>query len=287
MENEVKKSNKGLYAIITILCIAVLGLGGFIVYDKFIKEDKEKSNISDNQTSKDNTDSKLVETTLSNDDPKVKDLANKVIGVFTNSILFGDYFEYNNYFYKKDKVILKDESLKFKLSLAAAKMEIKSLENDDNIIYYIEENDLKDTYYSLFGKDSNYERTDIMVDNCPNSLSWSNENNRYEKVVPKTGGCGGTSFGGVYVKLGYAKQKKNSNTDIIDLYEYFISLNPEKGVYSDYNNTNLITTFTNYDNNKIIDEVVNEYEDKVGIYKYSFVKDSDGNYVFTSVEKVR
>ena len=38
MEKEVKKSNKGLYAIITILCIAVLGLGGFIVYDKFIKE---------------------------------------------------------------------------------------------------------------------------------------------------------------------------------------------------------------------------------------------------------
>ena len=43
MENEVKKSNKGLYAIITILCIAVLGLGGFIVYDKFIKEDIAKN----------------------------------------------------------------------------------------------------------------------------------------------------------------------------------------------------------------------------------------------------
>ena len=42
MEKEVKKSNKGLYAIITILCIAVLGLGGFIVYKEFIEKDKDE-----------------------------------------------------------------------------------------------------------------------------------------------------------------------------------------------------------------------------------------------------
>ena len=31
-----KKNNKGLFAIIILLIVVVLGLGGYIIYDKFI-----------------------------------------------------------------------------------------------------------------------------------------------------------------------------------------------------------------------------------------------------------
>lgn len=51
MDNEFvePKSNKGLYAVIVFLILIVIGLGGYLVYDNFIKNDKEDSkDIKDN-----------------------------------------------------------------------------------------------------------------------------------------------------------------------------------------------------------------------------------------------
>lgn len=57
MENEVieKKSNKGLYVVIIILSLLVVGFGGYFVYDKYLKDDKD-INITNNTN-----DSKIVE----------------------------------------------------------------------------------------------------------------------------------------------------------------------------------------------------------------------------------
>ena len=50
VDTNVNKSNKGLYAIIGILCVLVLALGGFVVYDKFIKEDKKETTNTNTNT---------------------------------------------------------------------------------------------------------------------------------------------------------------------------------------------------------------------------------------------
>ncbi len=93
MENEVKKSNKGLYAIITILCVAVLGLGGFIVYDKFIKEDKETKNKKSTTTC--NCTKDVVEETTSDSQEKTStcfDLSKFDSSKAINN--YGDGYEY-------------------------------------------------------------------------------------------------------------------------------------------------------------------------------------------------
>lgn len=55
MDNEFvePKSNKGLYAVIVFLILIVIGLGGYLVYDNFIKNDKEDNSL----VSEDNDDS--------------------------------------------------------------------------------------------------------------------------------------------------------------------------------------------------------------------------------------
>ena len=50
--NNVKKSNKGLIILIVLLILIVLGLSGYIVYDKFITKDEVKDNAPTNKESK-------------------------------------------------------------------------------------------------------------------------------------------------------------------------------------------------------------------------------------------
>ena len=56
---EEKKSNTSLYIIIVVLCLLVLGLGGYIAYDKIISnkdtDTKETNNNSNNKTESVNT----------------------------------------------------------------------------------------------------------------------------------------------------------------------------------------------------------------------------------------
>ena len=282
---ETKKNNKGLYAIIAILCVALLGLGGFVVYDKFIKEDSKENKPTNTNKEDKNVKTKdkiLKETTLSNDDEIVKKLANKVINVYpTNSI---GNFEYEDYIYKKDIMNLEDENIKFKLSLAAESIKLDFARDDTTKSSYISEEKLKEAYFELFGKDSIYSRSNFIVDDCARNYNWSNENNRYES--PLIDGCGGTVLGGTHGEFAYAKQiKNNAGTDIIEIYEYFISVNPVKGIYSDYKQTDLIVE--GEINSSDYSTIISENKDKVGLYKHKFVKDTNGTYVYTSVEKVR
>lgn len=52
MEN--KKSSKGLYVVIAILCVLILLLGGYIVYDKVLNDEKTPVNNTTNNVSSDN-----------------------------------------------------------------------------------------------------------------------------------------------------------------------------------------------------------------------------------------
>ena len=87
-------------------------------------------------------------------------------------------------------------------------------------------------------------------------------------------------------KLGYAKQITSSTMDKIELYEYFALevVDTDIKYYSDYNQTNLITSATD---KYSVDDFFTKFTEQVGLYKYTFEKDINGTYVFTSVEKVK
>jgi len=298
-EKKVNSTNKLLIVLVVLLSLLVGGFGGYIVFSHISKNDSKNFNKIEGEAidkdkhesgNKDNIDEEIVKD-LSLDSTIVQTLSDKVIGVYTNNLLS----KYEDYFYKNDKVILVDEDITFKLSLAAET--ISDYFKRDNFGYncdsgvcgvsYIDEDSLKQAYYSLFGNNTTYTRESFNLSGCTSSsnYTWSSVNNRYETKIPD--GCGGTVCGGTISKLAYAKQITSSTVDKIEIYEYFYKEVCGDNInyyYSDYNKNNLIGSTTNLSNPE---DVFTKYTDKLGQYKYTFVKDSDGIYVFTSVEKVK
>ena len=72
-----RKNNKGLIILVVILIIMVLSLGGYIVYDKFI--DNNKNNVVDK------TDDKLDNSEVDNEDD------NKIVQDTKEESILGDY----------------------------------------------------------------------------------------------------------------------------------------------------------------------------------------------------
>lgn len=289
-----EKNNKlWLGILIGVLASLVVGLVGYIVYDKVLSNDvDEVVDTKDDFKNNDNNDKEqVVIIDLSLDNSKVKNLSDKVIGVYTNNMMTS----YEDYFYKKDRIAMSEEDMSFKLSLAAETVSgffgYDETNYDCNTgicgISFVSEELIKDAYFDLFGKEAYYERASFSVATCQgrDGYTWSQENNRYESEV--SGGCGDAVCGGSESKLGYAKQIISSDIDKIELYEYFYyvqCLDDGEGsnIYSDYNKTNLI--HVGYLNSE---EVFSKYKNQLGQYKYTFEKDKYGTYVFTSVEKVK
>ena len=63
---ETKKSSKGLILLIIVLIVSVLGLGGYIVYDKVLNKNKQTTSTNNNNTS--STNKKEENTNLDNSD---------------------------------------------------------------------------------------------------------------------------------------------------------------------------------------------------------------------------
>lgn len=272
--------------IIVILILLIICLSGYIVYDKFIFiNDEQIENNNNLNNDFDNGNDEEIVTDLSLSSSLVKDLSSKVIGIYH------DVSAYPYYFFKRDKVILSDEPMSFKLSLAAEfvqeslKYVDRDCSKDIGGISYLDEEILKNAYYEIFGSDVVYERSSFqLVRVCGFSeYNWSNTNNRYE--AKGKCGCGGDSIGGSRTKLAYAKQVKNNEETRIELYEYFVYAdydfeNSTFKYYSDYNQTNFIGL-------DLPDDFFDKYSEQAGLYKYTFIQDNSGIYVFTSVEKVR
>lgn len=287
-----KNDKMWLGIFIGLLVAIILMLSGFIVYDKVLS--KDNINDSNNENGDNGNKDSIIYKDLLISDSVVKDLSSKVIGIYTNNMLS----RYSDYFYKRNKITLADEDISFKLSLAAESVRSSFSVSNDGYncdsgvcgISYIDEATIKNAYYNLFGS-TGYSRATFYVADCVGSdgYTWSSQNNRYEANV--VDGCGGVSFGGAISKLGYAKKISSDSETTIELYEYFAYQYPgdedeEVNYYSDYNKTQLITSIS-IEKDYSKDEFFSNFSNKSGLYKYTFKKDKDGIYVFTSVEKVK
>ena len=289
---ETKKSKLGLGIFMGVLIGLIIGLSGFIIYDKVVNNNKDNSMVKDNQNVNDNDDGNQGENSddvvikdLSLGNDNVKQLVDEVIGVYTNNVMT----KYSDYFYKNKKIILENEDISFKISLASESVK-NSFKKDSNISY-IDEDTIKNAYYKLFGNDGKYIRSTFTTATCEgmNGYSWSNTNNRYEAKIGD--GCGGTTYGSTMSQIGYAKQLTSKNKNVIELYEYFAYEYPDDennkvNYYSDYAKTNLITT-ANYGSLYQKNDFFNKFSEKSGLYKYTFEKDSNGNYIFKMVENLK
>lgn len=146
-----KRENKGLIILVVILLIIVVGLGGYITYDKLLSKDRIKDNIIEKPEEKDYDLTK----------------ADKLVSIYAGVLR---YREVSQEYGKQDY----EES--YKVSLAydyTANSKIISLNkqrcdeltnNNDNFcqegrpLYIVKYEDINNTYKYLFGNDSEIEK---------------------------------------------------------------------------------------------------------------------------------
>lgn len=256
------KNNKILYAIILVLVAIVCLLSGFIIGNgNLFNKESNKEQVENNDKRE-----KVTELELSS--TLVTTLSKSFYGNFLNT----GASDYDNYFYKNNKTDIASLSDELKAIIT-----FRSLGNQKSIKL----SDFELAYKQIFGGN-------VIVP----SINKTNDClTLYELVdgfyeIP-VGGCGGTTGSVTYSKLIKAEQIQTSTSDKIIISEavaFMTYKDNSEALYKDYQFTEFVEDYT-YDMNKNPLDYV-DYS-KYALYDYTFVKDSTGIYVFTSVERVK
>lgn len=272
----VEKKGNGLLVLIIILLVVLIGACSVLIYQNFKNESDRKQDVEtidkteddlldDNNNEKDD----ITVTDLSLDSTIVRELSSVFYGKYLSDVSDG----YEDYFYKNDRTDVASLSYEFKIWMALKKL---------NLPGPITEEQLKQEFFSIFGKKINYLHLDE-IGTCP--LYKYDDNGTYDSASE----CGGTVCGGSISKLIKAQEIVEKGVKRIEIIEavafdsckYSDPLGNISKFYKDYKYTEFVEE---YDVRK---NPLDDHPDKYAQYKYTFVKDSDDIYVFTSVERVK
>lgn len=270
-----ENNSKNSLIIIIILCLTVIGLTGYIVYDKIIRQDTSATSETNNNSNK-------IES-LDINSNFVMDLYNKT-----------NYYEHISSrieYFLKDKLLVSDMSDDLRMRIARANMPENSVQfgqdkkfiNDIPVGEYFSEQNLIDGFNKAFGKNAVYTRLDS-IGKSEYEIGYE----YYEKeqiyyMIP--------AGSGYAVQFSY-DEDIISATRVSDKIEITTALaycgipddSTKSGCYTDSKGKTLVDS-TVSDGDKFSGL---KYKDKLSQYKYTFTLDnSDGNYYFYSVEKVK
>ncbi len=281
---EEKKNKKGLIVLFVILIILVLGLGGYLVYDKVIKKDEVKTEKKKTEDKKE----EIKEINLAKDDKIVKELL-IYTGNYTNLPI--SFIHAYTTLYSNNKTDIASISDVDKFTMARNYYlflnDLKYLiEKEDNPI--ILDKDMETYINKIFGSNTYGKmnknslngdlgpNSDGYISGCNNSqLVWYETKKQYEFSYE----CGGLDPRKMNTEfIGAKKITKNGITTIeIDLAIYFVSENEE--IYSDI----IVSEYKGELKNNIGNKLdIN----KLSKYKHTFELDKNGNYIYKTVEKI-
>ena len=287
-----EKKNTGLIVLIVVLSIAVLGLGGFIIYDKVLNNDSK--NNSNEINKEDNEISNVSkEEVLWLNDTLVQNLYNMVI--FPGDDILGNW-----YFYENEKVTLDNISNDTKLYMAYTQLNKNDIEYKEDNLHGTKSFDINQFEIGMknvFGNNITYEKNDFMPEMCDCEYKYNADQQKY---ICEIGGCGGPGESYVDRKLYNAVKI----SDEIILYEKFAFINineiifsnsdpkydgPKAGIYKDTKSKNAIKTWikdVDYFYNNKPNYNFDDYIDQMSMVKYTFKKGDDNSYHFYSSEIV-
>ncbi len=304
---ENSKNNKVIKFFVVILIIAILGFAGYICYDKVLSPNNGTNKNNNEQKEKDKqTDEKeedITDQSLINDLSKKVSILNIYGGNSTLKSVSNDNYS-TDYLTSKSLTILAYESndskgnniystildekskLRMVLMNAVEYSEVSIPEKDVQIkekIGYkalkgqVSASDVEAAYFNLFGEKL-VNHASIIVDNniCPGF--YYDEVNKVYFGVPE---CGGTSFATFLLYKNKFSKKANEAYVYVNIGNTDIN---KRTVYDDY---------VSVDNQTVIEKKISkDYKidesnhTKFTEYKYTFAKDTTGNYYFSKVEKV-
>lgn len=267
---EKKKSSKEKTVVIVILILIILGLAGYIVYDKDLLGLKEKA--ASEEQKEDNSETQEEQgTALSVTDTTVTDLMNQM-----NISTTTDTKKMDGYFYRKGNCTSSEVDNYIKLYLGMKYIEKHEYNGNLENGTKIERETMSNAIKSIFGPTATY--TDASAtDACPGA-TYDNASQTYTVVS----GCGGTLI--PYYEKEVVKAVQYS--DRIEIEEKALYAVPEMSDETSEVQLKLYTA----DQETLLDtlsseekDILTKYQDKLSTYKYTF-KEEDGKYYFDSVE---
>lgn len=285
------KSNNGkiiLGFVIGLLVMAVIGMAGYIIYDKNNNKVNDNNQLENNNNINDENNSSIKEEIKVEDLNINSDLINMIIKKISyfNTIEFthSEMGKSGNLFgilYKKDKLLIKDLPADIRMDYVISSFDLENEAEFDGVNKYTIYNDkFKEKYIELMGKNVNLELV---------SYDWKCPNPTFEddNIIIMMG-CGGTWGPAYQIYKKYIRAEKVNNE--IYLYEKIAVVDQNSldefnklDVYSDLEHNNLVANNVEETEKEIFSS---KYIDKYLEYKYTF-KLEDGNYIFYSIEKIK
>ncbi len=294
-ERKVKTNSTGKTIIIVILVILIIGLVLYICYDKGLIFSSNKNTTSSNikEELAENVEKEITDNLL------INDLSQKITYLNTQSVYVGyesfidDYNlsnTINRYFFRSniyETTLTDDEKLDITLNSLLSSYENLSIayENMDSASQsifkpYAETGSVSDIAEKQISQAKVEERYELLfgeklsnnknVGKCPMYV-YDNVN----KVYYYTRVCGGTDERMIYIY----KNKFTTKNDEAYVYVNLGNSFDKTSIYDGYGKEKLIDSYTeNYSINK------SNYS-KFTEYKYTFKRNSDGNYYFSKLEK--
>ena len=283
----VYKTDKNYIVVIIICVLVILGLIGYITYDKLGLGNKPKSS------------SLKIEKEKDYDLEKAKKLIDKyyIEREDSNSFLDGMPDEVRNIIairnmpykdvkentclsiYKDEATAKKDESGKFTVTLKIDSTEDKIGGCDDNYVNYYGYDDINDSYNYLFGKSSNLPKSDFEYKN--DLYDYVDSQNIFTQLSCR---CGGVYYKYYKYLVKDAKVKGDTLTIIVP----YIDM---ETIYKD--NTAFVKTtiedeeltykYTDTQTDTFTKEFFEKYIDKLDRYTFTF-KYEDDHYIFVSMK---
>ena len=267
---EERKNNTGLVVLVTVLVMLVIGMGAFIIYDKVINKTNEPNIEENNEEKKElkeiSINDKLI-TTLK------YPMDNFGLGYKTN-------WDYKN-------IIIDNLSRADMMYTAEYDLEpIRQVEPDAGLNDIYSAIQIENNFKKIFGPDIKYYNGDIEDGDydCGHISEYNKDDNTYIAY----GGCGGDTLG--YIERISVTYKAEKTDEYIYVYDYVQSVIIRPEDENDYNSdpaaylldhNDKETTKIEYDNyENTIYSMIDKNE--VDTYKWTFKKQSDGNYYFYS-----
>ena len=269
--------------IICLLIVIILGLVGYLVYDKFFSEKKEEDIV---EKEPEIIEEKKEEVDLDVNSELVTGLYDKV-NVF-GELLYGDAYNYLYKFNLKKSTELSDEVIIY--------MGLYNILNKRNLVLDSQElvlssSEVSESIKEIFG-DIEYVDMNVKFNACGFDFNYDANQQKYTRI---SGGCGGAGLYPETVDKVISATKYDDRIEIISAvvfghaqpYEMDNVMNATYEYTSDANYSNVITTVSgatimsgNYEFN------IDNYVDQAAQYKYIFKK-VNNNYYFDSIEKIK
>lgn len=262
------EENKKFIITIVILVFIILGLGGFIYYDKFYKTKTEEKTITTiDDVDIDLNSLYLVGDTLEKFDKAFNDKNSTYFGYIYKDRLFASKFDQKAALY------------------AAIYDELIGINSPQTIIG----EDIKNNYETIFGKNLAYKADDLNAGQYFN-MAYDAVSDKYTYTAPTVREVYSPTFMEVNIstsltensilvrrKVFYVEYLNNSSgTDI-----------SEAAIYTSSDKKKHIATIPLRNGVLNKKEVISKYSSRLNTYKYTFNQENDGSYTFYSIEKER